>query len=219
MRRRRILGTVVRRLGCWLTMRRLVGVLARSSLDGRWWLMGGVVIGLARTGHPLANDLQDIDVGYWEEDHQAMLDTVPLLVRARFVPMYLLSDNEGRTIMLRFRRDGVDIDFTCCRQQEATESWVTIHKGSCNSYLEVETGVRLQRKVPYRLSGVPVMAADDLGGYLDEQYPEWDALAGEFYGRRWDYLRDCPAIVRVTPWAGRYERWQYRASGRSGGIA
>lgn len=178
-------------------------------MAGRLWLMGGIAIGYARNGRALDNDLTDVDLGYADVDHEAMMRALPHLVANGFGLAHRLEDNAGTQTIMRLRRDGVWIDLVRCFRRDDKEYWITyaIERttplASCE--VEVETEVRFQDKVPTvpPLYGTTWLRAADLPSYLDEQYGErWRAPDSAFYAAQWDHVRDSPAVVRVEPWGG-----------------
>lgn len=198
------------------TVRSLWRVVDGTPLRGRLWLMGGMALGYARTGEALRNDLVDVDLGYADADHEALLAALPTLERHRFVPTYRLVSNAGVETALRLRRDGIWFDLIRCFERrrgdgDEREYWITYltdrHSPAAPREVEVETEVGLQPKVPTvpPLYGTTWLRAEDLPRYLEEQYGDWAAPDEVFYGRSWDHVRDSPAVVRCDPWHGRWE--------------
>jgi len=192
------------------TLKLLWTTLETTPMAGKLWIMGGVAIGYARDGRPLARD-DDVDLGYSDEDHDAFVATVPLLAARGFVPTARLVSNAGALTEMQVRRDGVWIDFLRCFRRADREYWVTYltdHRStSAPRKVEVETEVRFQPKVPTvpPLCGTAWSRAEDLTSYLDEQYGlAWRAPERVFYARRWEHVRDSPAVVRVEPWQGEW---------------
>lgn len=193
------------------TVRRLVESLEGTPMEGRLWLMGGLAIGYARNGMALRNDLTDIDFGYAEDDYDAMMATIEILARRGFERRHHLVSNAGVPTAMRLNRRGVWIDLLRCFQRGDREYWIgyTTDRLSAGASreLEVETEVRLQRKVPTvpPLYGTTWLKAEDLPSWVREQYG--DFTAPDFLERSWDHVRDCPAVVRCEPWRGRWDPW------------
>lgn len=195
------------------TLRQLADALSGTPMEGRLWLMGGLAIGYARTGEALRNDLIDVDLGYADADHDAMMATFEVLRARRFVPVHRLISNAGVQTAMRLRRDGVWIDLVRCFERERREYWITYltdrHSAEAPREVEVQTEVDLQPKVPMvaPLYDTTWLHAQDLPRYLEEQYGDWDAPDEVFYTRPWDHVRDSPAVVRCEPWLGAWEPW------------
>lgn len=204
-------GSSLRRVVLRHTVRSLARALESTPMAGKLWLMGGLAIGYARNGSALANDLNDVDLGYADVDHDKMMATIALLANEGFHPQFRLKDNAGDVTIVRLRRDGVWFDLVRCFERGEREYWITYSQNpdAPGGELEVETEVALQQKVPTRpeLYGTTWLVAADLDRYLTEQYGEWAAPDELFYGREWLHVRDSPAVVRCEPWLGRWDRW------------
>jgi cytidyltransferase-like protein len=92
-------------------LRRLADGLRGTPLDERYWMVGGLLLGWAREGRPLASDLQDADLAYLDEDHDRFLASIPALVNAGLKPRHRFSSADGRYVEHRFRRRNVQFDF------------------------------------------------------------------------------------------------------------
>lgn len=195
------------------TIRALAGALELTPMAGKLWLMGGLAIGYARDGRPLANDLVDVDLGYADEDHEVMMEIIEVLKQRAFAEVFRLSSNAGVQTATRLRREGVWVDLVRCFRRADREYWITYltdrHSPLAPREVEVETEVRFQEKVRtvFPLYGTTWLQAAELPRYLTEQYGEaWMAPEEIFYGRDWDHVRDSPAVVRCDPWSGSWER-------------
>lgn len=211
------------------TLRQLERALATTGMAGRLWLMGGLAIGYARTGRPLDNDLCDVDLGYADADHEAMMEALDVLARRGFRPTHRLVSNAGVQTAMRLRKDGVWVDLVRCFHGgdggdggdgaggaggATREYWVTYltdrHSALAPREVEVQTEVTFQEKVPAdrRMLGTSWLRAADLDAYLTEQYgTAWRAPDRVFYANSWDHVRDSPAVVHVETWLGRWEPW------------
>jgi len=212
-RSRPVRGLLLRRV-----LRHLSATLEETPMAGKLWLMGGIAIGYARNGRALDNDLTDVDLGYADADHEAMMRSLAHLGTNGFALVHRLEDNAGTQTIMRLRRDGVWFDLVRCFRRDDKEYWITyaIDRSSPRAprelevetqdrFQEVETQVRFQEKVPTvpPLYGTTWLRAADLPSYLDEQYAEkWRAPDRVFYAAQWDHVRDSPAVVRVEPWEG-----------------
>ncbi|MBM4440617.1 MAG: LicD family protein [Candidatus Rokubacteria bacterium] len=90
---------------------RLHDVLARSPLAGRYWVIGGLLIGWAREGRALDHDLRDADFALLADDHEAFLAAVPALAAAGFEPAYRYLANDGDVVEYKLLKDGANFDF------------------------------------------------------------------------------------------------------------
>ncbi len=197
----------VRALMLRRVLRQLAATLDETQMACRLWLMGGIAIGYARNGRALDNDLTDVDLGYADADHEAMMCALPHLVANGFALVHRLEDSAGTLTEMRLRRDGVWIDLVRCFRRDDKEYWITyaVDRRSplAPREVEVETAVRFQDKIPTvpPLYGTTWLCAADLPSYLDEQYAEkWRAPDRVFYAAQWDHVRDSPGVVRVEPW-------------------
>lgn len=92
-------------------LRRLHDVLAPSALGGRYAVCGGLLLGWARDGRLLADDLHDADFVFDVADTAAFAAAVPRLARAGFVPSTCLRNNDGDAVEYRFVRHGAQFEF------------------------------------------------------------------------------------------------------------
>lgn len=89
----------------------LADALHGTPLDGHYWVVGGLLLGWAREGRPLASDLEDADFAYLDQDHDRFLASVPAIVSAGLRPMHRFSSADGRYVEHRFLRQGVRFEF------------------------------------------------------------------------------------------------------------
>lgn len=101
----------VRRIVLARNLRRLHDALAGTPLDGRYEVTGGVLLGWARQGRLLADDVGDADFVYAADDAPAFAAAVPVLVRAGFLPVARFRNNDGEIAEHRFVRGGARFDF------------------------------------------------------------------------------------------------------------
>jgi cytidyltransferase-like protein len=92
-------------------LQHLADALHGTPLDGHYWVVGGLLLGWAREGRPLASDLEDADFAYLDEDHDRFLASVPAIVSAGLRPRHRFSSADGRYVEHRFLRHGVQFEF------------------------------------------------------------------------------------------------------------
>lgn len=85
--------------------------LESTAMAGRYWVIGGMLIGWAREGRILRHDARDADFGVLQDDAAAFLDAVPALTAAGFEPLARYVDNRGVPVEYAFRKDGARFDF------------------------------------------------------------------------------------------------------------
>lgn len=92
-------------------LRRLHDVLAATPLTGRYAVTGGMLLGWARDGRLLLDDLRDVDFVFEAPDAPAFASAVPMLVRAGFEPKMRFRNNDGEPVFYRFKRHGACFEF------------------------------------------------------------------------------------------------------------
>jgi len=132
-------------------LRRLADALRGTPLDGRYWVVGGLLLGWAREGRPLESDLQDADFAYLDEDHDRFLASVPALVKAGFEPKHRFSSAGGRYVEHRFGHEGVQFDFF--RMTRVGDRWRYSMFESGNEPTELIAEVPAQAHVWFRFLG------------------------------------------------------------------
>jgi hypothetical protein len=92
-------------------LQRLNDVLADSPLAGRYWIQGGLLLGWAREGQIMLNDLADVDFGYRAEDREAFERTIPLLAAAGFRQVLEFRNADDTVTIDKFARAYTRYDF------------------------------------------------------------------------------------------------------------
>jgi hypothetical protein len=92
-------------------LQRLHDVLATTALDGHYSICGGLLLGWARDGRVLADDLYDADFTFFAEYVPAFESAAHALARAGFEPDVRYVNNEGFPVLYRFRRHGAQFEF------------------------------------------------------------------------------------------------------------
>jgi len=191
------------RLGAGL--RRLADALRGTPLEGRYWIVGGLLLGWAREGRPLDSDLDDADFAYLDEDHERFLAAVPALVRAGFRPRHRFTSHDGRHVEHRFRRDGVQYDFFRLAPVGDRFRYSLFVLGA--EPLELIAEVPLQPRVPFRFVGRDWLKVADHDLALRTIYGDWRSD-----DPKWAFTND-RAIVERVPLRSVEIRWSEPASG------
>jgi hypothetical protein len=209
-------GTIARRqLARWLPgmermvqgrilvggLRRLADALRGTPLDGRYWMVGGLLLGWARAGRPLASDLQDADFAYFDEDHDRFLASVPALVKAGLAPRHRFSSAGGRYVEHRFSRGGVQFDFF--RMTRVGDRWRYSMFEIGDEPTELVAEVPAQSHVGFRFLGRDWRKVADHDLALRTIYGDWrtDRPGWRFTSDR--------AIVERIPMAPLPHRWAW----------
>lgn len=171
-------------------LQRLGDTLRGTPLDGRYWVVGGLLLGWAREGRPLASDLGDADFAYLDEDHERFLATIPHLIRAGFRPRHRFTSHDGRHVEHRFRREGVQYDFF--RLTPVGERFRYSLFVLEDSPHELIAEVPLQPRVPFRFVGREWLKVADHDLALRTIYGDWRR---EQPG--WSFVQDRAVVERV----------------------
>lgn len=172
-------------------LRRLADALANSPLSGRYWLVGGLLLGWARDGRPLDSDLEDADFAYLDEDHEQFLAAVPALARAGFVPRHRYTGHDGRALEHQFRRGGVQYDFFRLTPVGDRFRYSTFVLDP--SPMELIAEVPAQPRAPFRFVGRTWLKVADHDLALRSIYGDWRTeRAG------WRYTADRAIVERVA---------------------
>ena len=101
----------IRRAVLTRDLRRLHDVLAATAYDGRYAVCGGMLLGWAREGRLLLDDVCDADFVFDAGDAAAFAAAVPMLARAGFAPTTRFRNNDGEPAEYRFKRNGAKFEF------------------------------------------------------------------------------------------------------------
>lgn len=201
MIRRRVRGAVAGRLRVADFERELVllnDTLAHSSLAGRYWVIGGLLIGWARQGSVLPHDCQDADFGLLNEDRERFLATIPLLIAAGFAPFARYVDNRGVSVEYSFAKQGVRFDFFF--HEPAGDKLRSTFFGFSPAHEHPEP-IELICEVPrYGLSpmeflGRTWLKPDDHESFLTAEYGNWRVANPAF-----DHRCDDHSVVLINWW-------------------
>jgi hypothetical protein len=171
-------------------LQRLADATRGSPLEGRYWIVGGLLLGWAREGRPLGSDLFDADFAYLDEDHERFLATVPVLASAGFVPRHRFIANDGRHVEHRFRRHGIHFEFF--RMTPVGDRWQYSMFDLGESPAELIAHVPAQPRVPFRFLGRDWLKVLDHDLALRSIYGDWHEDRPD-----WAFTRDCSIVKRI----------------------
>ncbi|HWD70576.1 MAG TPA: hypothetical protein VG293_10290 [Solirubrobacteraceae bacterium] len=186
--------------------------LRQAGVIDKAWVTGGLLLGWARLGEPLRNDLQDADFGFMEADQSAIRAGLTALIEAGFRPAKRWRRNDGSTSEWSLMRDGVQVDFfeyrDCGDHLEvwgyfpAGSNWDDWQASSGEEILQSRLLLPQQPLVPFELLERTWFKHADHKRELDSLYgPSWRAPDKQFYkARGWSTGRDSPAVAERTIW-------------------
>jgi phosphorylcholine metabolism protein LicD len=183
-------------------LQQLHDLLEKSPMQGRTWLVGGLVLGYVREGRLLPYDY-DADFAFWEEDHERFLKTVPDLTGGGFKKRYCWVSAEGKIACYTFVKEGAKFDFFINYKDEDRNKifWYAFHAGK---------GIQLKRELPPH--GVKTIFFLGRDWLIPENVEEYLVLS---YGSHWripdrsfDYSseKSVPCHVETKKWKGK-TRW------------
>jgi hypothetical protein len=171
-------------------LQRLADALRGTPLEGRYWVVGGLLLGWAREGRPLASDLEDADFAYLDEDHDRFLASVPAIVAAGLRPLHRFSSADGRYVAHRFLRKGVRFEFF--RITPSGDRWRYSMFVLANEPTELIAEVPAQSHVSFRLVGRDWRKVVDHELALRCIYGDWHTDQPE-----WSFTSDCAIVNRI----------------------
>ena len=86
-------------------------VLAGTELHRRYWLFGGVVLGIVREGGLMAHDAVDVDFALLASDAWRFEAALPALFAAGFEPMFVFPGGDRPPTSWALRRGSLKFDF------------------------------------------------------------------------------------------------------------
>lgn len=171
----------------------LADALRGTPLDGRYWVVGGLLLGWAREGRPLASDLHDADFDYLDEDHDRFLASIPALVDAGFQPRHRFSSADGRYLEHRFRRGRAHFEFF--RVTPTGDRWRYSVFVRGDEPAELVGEILAQPRVPFEFLSRSWHKVADHEAVLTAVYGDWRTPRPE-----WSYTSD-RAVVEQIPMA------------------
>jgi GT2 family glycosyltransferase len=176
--------------------------LAAHGLAQRYWLWGGVLLGFAREGAPLAHD-RDADFALEPEDFARLLRVVPALRDAGFTPLRQFRNNEDTLTEVTFRRHGARFEFFLFRPRDG-ESIFFLYGWPPDHLVEAEARLPEQERVDFDFLNRRWRRSRDTERELSALYGDWRRREPD-----WDYLNDTRAIVARRPWTNSDTSWRH----------
>ena len=176
----------VRRAILTRNLRRLHDVLAATAFDGRYAVCGGMLLGWAREGGLLPDDLLDADFVFDAVDAPAFAAAVPMLARAGFRPTTRFRNNDGKPAEYRFERHGARFEF-----------FVAWSVGKRIRYYMHAGGDELvcerfrQPNAPFEFLGRRWLKPEDHERALADNYGDWRSPSSD-----WDCTKVQTMVVR-----------------------
>jgi hypothetical protein len=170
--------------------------LAGTPLAGRYWVWGGLLIGWAREGAPLAHDSRDADFCVRAEDVPHLHSAVPALADAGFAPALRFVTNDGRPVEYSFVRDGAKFEFFVLEPVDGRLRYYDFSDGAQGDGPPTQATAEIdeQELVPFELVGRTWLKHADHDAELTAMYGDWRTP-----DTGWWYMNDV-AIVERTAW-------------------
>ncbi len=190
-----ILKAAYRKAYAWRRRRDLrcfYQAVSSSELSGRWWIWGGTLLGLRRSGDILAWD-RDLDVAIRRKDLPALMRTIDSLTALGFKTRENFLDR-GELVALHLVRHGFDYDFSVLDDANDGKLRYRAFTVRDGGVVLIEGSVPAQSLASIRAWGCDWPCAADSDADLSALYgvgwrvpdPSWSAL-------------DSPSITKVTP--------------------
>jgi hypothetical protein len=181
-------------------LRLLHDVLENSPLANRYWVAGGLLLGWAREGRMLWHEPQDGDFGYFREDREKFLASVPRLIDAGFKADRRFTNNDGAPAAYVFEKDWASFEFfETERSGSVVRSWGFGSRVWGNETVPIELVCQVPafHLAPMEFLGRTWRKPDDHVAYLSAVYGDWRTPNFDY-----DFSKDDPSIVAIHPWAG-----------------
>lgn len=185
-------------------LRLLNDTLAAHGLAERYWLWGGLLLGWAREGAPIAHD-RDADFALEPEDFARLLRIVPALRDAGFKPLRQFRNNEDTLTEVTFRRHSARFEFFLFRPQNG-EFTFYLYGWPPDHLFEIEARLVEQERVDFDFLDRRWRRSRDTEGELSALYGHWRRRDPD-----WDYLDDTRAIVARRAWTNSDTSWRDEA--------
>ena len=171
-------------------LRLLNDTLAETDLADGYWVWGGLLVGWAREGKPLANDLHDADFCVLARDVPRFATAVPALVEAGFAPLQRWFTSDGRETAYAFVRDGIRFDFSVLDPVDGHLCYYLCASGPTQALAAIPD----QALVPFEFVGRTWHKHADHEAELTAMYGDWRTPDPD-----WWFMNDY-AIVERSAW-------------------
>ena len=180
-------------------LRRLHDALAETAFGPRYWVWGGLLLGWAREGRPLAHDLHDADFAFRVDHAPDFAEAIVALRAAGFDPHLRFRDNDGRSTEYTFLRNGAKFEFWAMEPHGDRLRYLVYNDEGPATQALAE--IADQPLATFRFLRRRWRKAADHRGELTALYGAWEVPdAG------WSYLTD-RAIVAREPWRSVDRAW------------
>jgi hypothetical protein len=165
-----------------------------TELAGRYWLSSGLLLGWARNGKPLKNDMRDADIYFLSDDLPSFARAIPSIIDAGFEPSRRLLTNDGRTMVYQFILDGSTFDFAVMEQGDGYLHYYSFRAPFGGTHVQVLDSIPDQPLEPFEFVGRTWLKHIDHDAELTAMYGDW-----RIDDPRWDTLKS-PAIIERSIW-------------------
>ena len=179
--------------------------LQAGEMADRYFVVGGLLIGWAREGRILTHEPQDGDFGFFSEDREKFLASIPCLIDAGFEPVRRFRNNEGDPVAYVFEKDWANFEFFEHRRLTgAVRSWGFGSKIQESETIEVEIIYQVPAfgLSPMEFWGRTWRKPDDHDAYLSAVYGDWRTP-----NYAYDFMKDDLSVIDIHPWTGS-SNWQ-----------
>lgn len=182
-------------------LRQINDVLSSTELSGRCWVWGGVLLGVAREGAPLAHD-RDVDFAIAREDYPLLVKAIPALRAAGFKPLGRYRNGKGEVTELTFRKHGGRFEFFLFDPVGDMLRYFVYGQHS-GEHLEVELAIPNQKLESFEMLGRTWLRHADFEHELECIYGDWRTP-----DRTWNYLTDDHSAVETRRWIHPNTSWK-----------
>lgn len=180
-------------------LREFNDALRVTSLGGRYWLSGGLLLGWAREGRMLDHDTGDVDFWVLAEDAHLVEDAADALSRAGFRRLWLYRNSRGDVTEFTFMRHGAKFElFLLFPGSEQGKRIYFLYEGET----EFENEIADQQLESFEFLGRVWLKPRFHEAHLREIYGRW-----EVPDRSWS-SSDAPCVVTSRPWIKRSGEWR-----------
>lgn len=164
--------------------------LAATSLADKYWMIGGLLIGVVREGDVLGHDTRDSDFGVYRADVENLFEAAPALERAGFEPMHRYLNNDGEIVQLSWQKDGARFDFNVHDGMPEFCGYTCFGSG-----IQMRGQLRAYELGPVEFLGRTWQKPADHDWYLTSIYGDWLTPDPSY-----DYRTDDRSYVETVPW-------------------